>query len=153
VEEGESVADEREVQVELVCVDMPGSVFEERTGVRLGVQERQQVVDDLPADTEPAVFWFAVRVKGDPRVEDPDFAGPYVQGRRGQRFVYLCWGERIDGVWNGFRRAKLSLHALPWHKIGEALETGSPLRATLRMSDERGGPVAASLKAERVDWT
>jgi hypothetical protein len=112
VEEGESVADAREVQVELACVDMPGTVFGERTGFRLGVQERRQVVDDLPADTEPAVFGFSVRVKGDPQLEDPDFAGPYVQGGRGQRFVYLCWGERIDGVWNGSRRAKLSFHTL-----------------------------------------
>jgi len=146
------VAGEREVQVELVCVDMPGTVFGERTGVRLGVQERRQVVDDLPADAEPAVFRFSVRAKGDAQVEDPDFAGPYVQGGRGQRFVYLCWGERIDGVWSGFRRAKLSLHTLSWHKINEALETGSPVRATIRMSDERGGPAAASLTAEQVDW-
>ena len=34
----------------------------------------------------------------------------------------------------------------------EPLELVDPLRATIRMSDERGGPVAATLKPERVEW-
>lgn len=146
------MANVREVQVELVCVEMPGSVFGERTSVRLGVQRGRQVIDDLPADTEPAVFRFSVQVRGDPEVDDPDLSGAYVQGRPGGRFVYLCWGERLGGAWDGFRRAKLSLHALSWRMIDQAVATGSPLRATIRMRDRRGHPVAASLKAERVEW-
>lgn len=139
--------------MELVCVDMPGAVFEQRTRVRLGVQKGRQVVDDLPADVEPAVFRFPVQVKGDPADNDPDFGGAYVQGRPRARFVYLCWGERVGGAWEGFRRAKLPLRALGWQMIDRAVQTASPLRATIRMHDGRGGPAAASLKVEQVEWT
>ncbi|MFL7809427.1 MAG: DUF5990 family protein [Anaerolineae bacterium] len=146
------MTDRHELELELVCIDMPGTVFEDRTAVRLGVQDRRLVVDDVPADTEPAVFRLLVHVNGDSDVGNPDWAGPHVQGRTGNRFIYLCWGERIDGTWVGFRRAKLFLSGLSWSRVRRALETGSPLRATIRMSDKRGGPVAATLKPERVEW-
>ena len=39
-----------------------------------------------------------------------DFRGPAVQGRRGERFVYLTWGNvDADGGFEMFRRAKLML--------------------------------------------
>ena len=41
---------------------------------------------------------------------DRDFRGPAVQGKRGERFVYLTWGDvAADGAFAMFRRAKLML--------------------------------------------
>ena len=41
---------------------------------------------------------------------DRDFRGPAVQGKRGERFVYLTWGDvAADGAFVMFRRAKLML--------------------------------------------
>ena len=43
-------------------------------------------------------------------VDGPDFRGPAVQGKRGERFLYLTWGDvGPDGEFEMFRRAKLML--------------------------------------------
>ena len=42
-------------------------------------------------------------------VVDEDFRGPAVHGKRGERFVYLTWGDVSGGGFAMFRRAKLML--------------------------------------------
>ena len=40
-----------------------------------------------------------------------DFKGPAVHGKRGERFLYLTWGNvASDGSFTMFRRAKLMLN-------------------------------------------
>ena len=70
----------------------------------------------------------------------------------GERFVYLCWGERTDGEWDGFRRAKVHLKSLTWAQIDRAATTSLPIRATIRVSDAGGRPATASLGPDQVRW-
>ena len=144
--------EEIEVAVEFVCVELPGAIVADRCGVRLGIQEGKAVVQDVSGDTEEVTFRFSLRVREHPRTGRPNFLGPFAQGTPGERFVYLCWGERTDGEWDGFRRAKIPLKSLTWAQIDRTATTGLPLRATIRATDMKGRPATASLGPNQVRW-
>jgi hypothetical protein len=141
-----------EARVELHGTRLPGVRFQERGAVRVGIQAGREIVDDIPADAEKAVFTATVRVT---RLEDGafDFGGPYVFGTRGDRFLYLCWGERIGGAWDGFRRAKIKLGYVPPLVWEGALGEGQPVVGRLELTDAKGGPKCASLRPDEVDWS
>lgn len=134
------------------CRNLPGTQCGERRSVRLGIQEDKDVVYDVPADTESVTFTAPLRIrrKTDGAV---DFGGPYVQGPTGQRFIYLCWGERLAaGGWDGFRRAKLLLQSLTWQAVERSLRTDTPLEVQISMTDAKGLPICASLRSDAVEW-
>src|SRR6185436_19429671 len=63
-----------------------------------------------------------------------DFRGPAVQGKRGERFLYLTWGEvHSDGVFEMFRRAKLMLNRIDAGLIDSAVANGG-LAATVDLT-------------------
>jgi hypothetical protein len=127
------------VRVRIVGTDLPGRMFEDHTNVHIGVQCRREVVDITPADADTVVFEFEINAV------DGDFRGPYVHGRRGERFLYLNWVDvGAGGTPTGFRRAKLQLDAL----AGPA----GAVEAQLRLTDERGGPRCASVRPPHVRW-
>ena len=76
--------------------------------VHVGVQVRRDPWALVPADRTRASWTVDVDVV---RTDGAlDFRGPAVQGRRGERFVYLTWGNvDADGGFEMFRRAKLML--------------------------------------------
>jgi len=148
-----------EIILRIRCRNLPAAPFGERTGVRLGVQQgREEVVGDVSADRDEATFAVPVFVKqsrpSDRPGEDPDFSGPYVQGRRGERFLYLCWGERRDGAaWDGFGRAKLSLKGLGQGLLDTVLRTQEQVEVVLDMTDKAGRPICGTIPENRIFWT
>ena len=141
-----------EVRVELRGTRLPGARFEDRGAVRVGIQAGREVADDIPADAEEATFAATLRVA---RMPDGafDFRGPYVFGTRGDRFLYLCWGERTGGWWDGFRRAKIKLGNVPPAVWEEAIAEGRAVIGSLELTDAKGGPKCASLRPEEVEWS
>jgi hypothetical protein len=115
------------MRVRIVGTELPG-IGE----ITVGVQKGRETVDRVRGDADRAVFEFEIGVRdGDPR-------GPYVHGRRGERFLYLVW-ER-DGVM--FRRAKLMLAPVDL--------TAEGVTGELLLTDSCGGPVCAQT---RVTWS
>jgi hypothetical protein len=143
---------ERELTLVLHCRNLPGTQCAGKTGVRIGVQKGQVVIEDVPADTEEALFTLPLHVRSSSQTGQSDYRGPFVQGRVGERFVYLCWGERVGPTWEGFRRAKLPLRHLGAGLVQKALSTGIPIHVFLDMTDERGGPLTACIKEEVIVW-
>jgi len=141
-----------EVRFELHGTRLPGARFEDRGAVRVGIQAGGEVVDDIPGDAAEAVFAGSLRVTS---LEDGalDFGGPYVFGKRGDRFLYLCWGERAGESWDGFRRAKIKLGNVPPEVWDEALRDGQPVVGRLELTDAKGGPKCASLRPDEVLWS
>ena len=141
--------------IRLRCRHLPGTRFEQRSGVWLGVQRGQEVVDDVAAeaDQEEVVFDLPVQVALSPRTGTTDFKGPFVHGKRGARFLYLCWGERQGEAWEGFRRAKVPLGSLSPVLLDQALRAGAVIETPLAMTDRRGGPVAGSFHDEEIAWS
>ena len=76
---------------------------------------------------------------------DGDFRGPAVQGRRGERFVYLTWGELRDGSFTMFRGAKLMLADVPDPE-------SATVTARIALTDSHGMPLCARLCAPALEW-
>ena len=141
------------ITILLHCTDLPGTVFEGRTAIRLGVQKGKAVVDDVAADVESITFICPMRVERGTETGKPNFLGPFAQGTREERFIYLSWGGQGQTRWEMFRRAKIQLKDIPWTSVEQAAATEKPIEATIRMTDKRGGPLCASVKKEFITWT
>jgi len=123
---------------------LPGRTCGQYADVHVGVQVGREPAHLVPADSEAARWELEVDV-----VEgldgEPDFRGPAVQGRRGDRFVYLTWGEGTGAEFAMFRRAKLRLADVP-NPFAE--------RATARihLTDECGHARCARLVPPALEW-
>lgn len=111
--------------------------------VHVGVQVGREPHDLVPGDTDTALWRTEIDVVR--RDTGLDFRGPAVQGKPGERFVYLMWGNvGTDGDFTMFRRAKLMLADLV-PLIGTA--SGQHVIADVDLTDEKGGPRCARLRA------
>ncbi len=93
------------------------------------------------------------RWETDVAVVGDDFRGPAVHGRRGERFVYLTWGDLSDGRFAMFRRAKLMLSRVDPALVDEATRDGRCLVADVVLTDDRGGPRCARVDPPAVRWS
>ena len=139
------------VPLRIVGRRLPGSSWSGRHGIHVGVQKGGEVVGLVTGDAADAVFDIDLEVVEADGV--PDFRGPYVQGRRGERFVYLSWGEVDDeGTFAMFRRLKLHLAPLVEQSTPERVLTAKRFQAVLELTDTRGRPLAASVRPPWVTW-
>lgn len=144
------------MRVVIIGVNMPGSVFCRPDGsgmqnVHVGVQLRREPAQLVRADATEARWEFdvdAVRTNG-----LLDFRGPAVQGKLGERFIYLTWGD-VDAAhgFKMFRRAKLMLDGIEPDLIETAARLGR-LAATVDLTDELGGPRCARVDPPAIAWS
>ena len=118
---------------------LPGLTCGPYRNIHVGLQVKSQPVDLVPADAA-AAEWVA-----EIRTDDGDFRGPAVQGRRGERFVYLTWGTVDGDSFSMFRRAKLMLAELP----ADAAE----VTVDVDLTDESGMPRCARLRQPAIRIT
>jgi hypothetical protein len=129
--------------------DLPGRRFGEHGNVHVGVQRRRTVEALVPGDAGRARWELVVDVTA-----EGDFRGPHVQGRRGDRFVYLSWADvGADGTPVMFRRAKLMLAGVPADVLAEATRPGWSLVGDLSLRDPGGGPVCAAVRPPAIAWS
>jgi hypothetical protein len=122
---------------------LPGRVCGGHRDVHVGVQVRRDPVDLVPGDAVTARWEVDVEVLERDGVLD--FRGPAVHGRRGERFVYLTWGEGAGSAYTMFRRAKLMLDDVPD-------PCASTVTARVHLTDERGLPRCARLRPPALSW-
>ena len=147
------------MDVRIVGVDMPGrTCADPRPGgltyenVHVGVQCRKDVVDLMPGVAWRAEWRFPV----DTVTKDGalDFRGPFVHGKRGDRFLYLSWGAVDDtDHFEMFRRAKLMFDAVPVDVLRSAQASGHRLVGTVTMRHDDGMPRCAAIRPPVVEWT
>jgi len=144
----------RPLRIRIEGVSLPGRTWGEHEHVHVGMQCRSDPVDLVPGDAAEATFEFDVDIVPDD-TGGWDFRGPYVHGKRGERFLYLTWGDQPpDGEFAMFRRAKLHLSCLDPAVIAAAATTPAhDLVARLALTDTRGGPRCASLRPPAISWT
>src|SRR5262249_27214680 len=99
-------------QLRIVGRRLPGAQWSGRSAIHAGLQCGSEVLDLVDGDEGEAVFNLELDVVAGAD-GDIDFRGPCVFGRRGERFIYLSWGEvGEDGLFAMFRRLKLHLTPL-----------------------------------------
>ena len=132
------------VRVVIEGRDLPGRTFESHSDVHVALQVRRDAVAPVPGDAGSA------RWETEVAVVDGDFRGPAVHGKRGDRFLYLTWGVPGRDGWQMFRRAKLMLNRVDPAVIEVAKD--GVLSATVKLTDERGGPQCARVDPPSVRW-
>src|SRR5262245_42212457 len=130
------------MRVEIRGVNLPGRTFCRPDGsplenVHVGLQIRRDPAELVRGDAPDAHWDVEVEVV---RADDGlDFRGPAVQGKRGDRFLYLTWGEvHADGQFEMFRRAKLMLNRIDPALVESAVAIGG-LAATVDLTGRGGG--------------
>ncbi len=140
-----------ELQIQLHCTDFPGASFDASAHIFLAVQKNNDLESETPGDSQHATFDIPV-IFSMGKDGLPNFTGPYVFGTTGDKFLYLVWYAKTGEFVHRFRRAKIKLNALSQEQIHGAIERGMALVAYLKMTDKKGGPVCASLKAPNIRW-
>ena len=112
--------------------DLPGATFVSAgvllTNVHVGVQVRNTPDQLIRADATSARWEIDVSVVAD----GSDFRGPAVHSKRGERFVYLTWGDVAeDGTFTMFRRAKLTFADIEAGVLEQATADGGARRVGL----------------------
>lgn len=78
---------------------------------------------------------------------------PQCQGKVGDRFIYLTWGDfPPDDELEMFRRAKLMLDRVERDLMESAIKAGR-LDAVVDLADDRGGPRCARVDPPAVVWS
>lgn len=122
--------------------------------IHVAVQRRDrpnELLDPHPGDAASATWTLECTTTASPN--GIDIKGPHVQGRPGDRFIYLSWGT-VDGsgTFTMFRRAKLMLDAVPAEVLDAAAGTGL-LIGRLGLTDAHGGALCARVVPPRITWT
>lgn len=117
-------------------------------GLQLGNSATAALAQIQRSTGQDLRFEFPLRIVAAEGDDAPDFRGPASQGRRGERFVYLCSGRyagQANSPWA--RRLKVPLTGISgallqraWQRPPAVLETRIPGTA------RDGGPNAATVK-------
>ena len=143
------------MRVEITGVNLPGRLFCSPDGsampnVHVGVQVRRDPAQLVRADAPEAHWHVDVDVVRSSGVVD--FRGPVVQGKRGERFIYLTWGDvGSTGEFEMFRRAKLMLDRIDPDLIARATR-GGRLEAVVDLTGGDGGPRCARVDPPAIEW-
>lgn len=146
----------RRVRVAITGVNLPGRAFCRPDGssmdnVHVGIQVRRDPAQLVRADESETRWELEVEVV--PKDEALDFRGPAVQGKRGDRFIYLTWGNvGPDEEFEMFRRAKLVLDRVEPEVIESAAEAGC-LEAVVDLTGGDGGPRCARVDPPAIVWS
>lgn len=135
------------------CAAAPG--FPGYADIHVGVQRRArpgELLGPTPGDAVAAGWTLECAARTD-AAGAVDLTGPYVQGRPGERFVYLSWGGiGTDGAYGMFRRAKLILGAVAPEVLAAAVRSGR-LTGRLGLTDAKGHPLCARVVPPVIAWT
>ena len=136
--------------------DLPGRDFScdgvARDNVHVAVQVGKEPFGPVPGDAPEASWTVEVRA-----VETPDgldLRGPSVHGRRGERFLYLTWGQVTPtGAFEMFRRAKLMVAEIDDRLLRDAAAPDAPgLTARVELRDAKGHPRCARVHPPAISW-
>ena len=123
--------------------------FAGHANIHVGVQRKgkqDELLGLVPGDASSAEWTFDVDVNGD------DIKGRYVQGRPGDRFIYLSWGDVDEDGFHMFRRAKLMLDAVDGRTLRAAQRSGR-LVGRLGLTDVCGHPLCAAVRPPKIEWS
>lgn len=118
--------------------------------VNVGLGRYTDPVGLVPGDTEHPVWRIEVRVT---RRDGLDYSGPQVDGRRGNRHIYINWLNReLGGELRLFRRGKIMLDGLDADLVDRAESTDAALICTIKLTNDRGHPTTDFFRAHELGW-
>jgi hypothetical protein len=126
----------------------PGRTCGPHHNIHVGLQVGSRPDGLVPGDSTTAQWTTDVRVIENE--DGRDFRGPAVQGRRGERFLYLTWGELTGNDFAMFRRAKLMLDDLP--RSCDSTGGDDEVTVLVELTDPHGEPICARVHEPLARW-
>ena len=122
----------------------PGVVF----GLQEGSGSSYKTVQVQRSGEADLLFEFNVQLKPGKEPESiADFGGPYVQGPKAERFVYIDIGTAAgDRQSEWTRRLKIPLRGISFDKASALAGSNSVLQTTVPGTAKDGGPNCATVK-------
>jgi hypothetical protein len=121
--------------------------------IHVGLGRPPKLVGLVPGDAPSARWELEITMRRRPGGE-LDFRGPFVHGKRGERSLYLSWGEVADdGAFELFRAAKLRFSDLDPDLVRQAMEPGRRLVGRLGLTDSKGHPRCARVRPPDIEWS
>jgi len=142
-------AEELEITIEILCTELPAAGH---SCLHLGIQRDKMVTEAASADSKRIVFRPKLRARrnADGSV---NFLGPFAQGPKSERFIYLNWVTANGAVLTGMiGRIKLHLNHIKWAAVEQAAEQNRPIQVRLALTNAKGNPVMASVRANVAKW-
>ena len=142
------------VRVRIVCEGLPADRFEgcdSRRNILVTLQTKDGFAKPTAAGKDALAWTTEITVKPDSEGQ-PDFSGPAVHGKRGERFFYLSWSGERSGVREMFRRIKVHLRDVTAAQIAHAQKSGGTLVAHIHAVAKDGGPACASVPLVGGGW-
>ena len=135
---------ESEITLQIILVSpTPKVVF----GLQSGSGNNYETIQKQISTSKDLSFTFSIKVKGDRSTDPfPKFAGSFVQGPAGNKFVYIDIGTaagQFDTIWS--RRLKVPLTGITWKDI-DSLSGNSILQTSVPGTGRDGGPNCATVK-------
>jgi hypothetical protein len=135
--------------------ELPGATFVSDgallDNVHVAAQVGKNPVGLVRGDADAARWELDVRVSVDDG--EVDLRGPAVHGRKGDRFLYLTWGNvEAGGSFAMFRRAKLMVADIDPAVLAAAARDDGVLVASLSLTDEHGCPRCARVRPPVIRW-
>jgi hypothetical protein len=135
--------------------DLPGREFVSDgmslRNVHVAVQVGREPFGMVRGDADVARW--EVDVRGVVEGDAVDVRGPAVYGKKGERFLYLTWGDvGVDGSFTMFRRAKLMLGDIEAEALAAAVRNDGVIVAALSLTEEHGGPRCARVRPPAITW-
>lgn len=96
--------------IRIICVNLVSRDHEGKPGL-FGLQDKTPTLQAGASRADGGLeFTCEITVKA--AGEALDFAGNYVHGPKGERFLYLSWGIRQETGWFWIRRIKIMLNGI-----------------------------------------
>jgi Family of unknown function (DUF5990) len=144
--------EEIEIEIEILCTDLPGVEWQGHTPLHLGIQRDKAVIEIASAGAERIRFHPMLRVRRNPD-GSANFLGPFAQGPRTERFIYLNWLTlRGTEIASHVGRIKLHLNHLSFADVKKAADRDRPIRVTLCLTSPKNSPVMASVRPGAAKW-
>jgi hypothetical protein len=131
------------------------AVMQPPPGIQWALQLGQaELVKPTASSKARIAFDFTVDVIPDDSAPGFRLGGPAVQGRAGEKFVYLCIGAYAGQVDTPIaRRAKVRLEGITRKLIAAAkARRGGTLEAQFAGTDSKGGPACATVPLLGNGW-
>jgi hypothetical protein len=137
---------DQEVSLRIVVVNPP-------VGARFAVQRgKDELLKPCGDKDGELIFEFPIRVRDDGAEGSPNFLGPFAQGPRDARFVYINSGMMAGSPASPWtRRAKIPLRGITWATIEKA-KPGSFIEAKIAGTGRDGGPACATVPLLDRGW-
>lgn len=143
---------EQEITIEIVCTNPPGIQWGDRGPVHIGIQTDKELLEAVPANLKRVVFRpvFRVRKHAD---GSANFLGPFAHGPRAERFIYLVW-VIVQGTTPVamLGRIKIHLNHIEWTRVEKAAAQKKAIKVTMALTNDKGKPVFASIRADQAKW-